>query len=111
MSDRYRTGERHNAEGSLHRSEEHFRLLVEGVKDYAIFMLDFEGRVATWNEGAERIKGHETGEIIGGRFYTRKNIERGHRPRRRARVRHRESCYADFGGKHGQPGGRMEASS
>ena len=40
----------------LRRSEERFRLLVEGVKDYAIFMLDSEGRITSWNAGAERIK-------------------------------------------------------
>jgi PAS domain S-box-containing protein len=45
-----------------------FRLLVEGVKDYAIFMLDPEGLVSTWNEGAERIKGYRPAEIIGRHF-------------------------------------------
>jgi PAS domain-containing protein len=45
-------------EGTLQNSKESFRLLVEGVKDYAIFMLDPGGRVATWNSGAERIKGY-----------------------------------------------------
>ena len=45
-------------EEELRRSEERFRLLVEGVRDYAIFMLDANGRVATWNVGAERIKGY-----------------------------------------------------
>jgi PAS domain S-box-containing protein len=49
-------------------SEERFRLLVESVKDYAIFMLDAEGRVATWNAGAQRIKGYNAGEIIGRHF-------------------------------------------
>jgi PAS domain S-box-containing protein len=61
-------------------SEERFRLLVEGVKDYAIYMLDTEGRVATWNSGAWRIKGYEAGEIIGEHFsvfYTREDVERG----------------------------------
>jgi len=45
-------GPRERAEEALRKSEERFRLLVEGVKDYAIFMLDPEGRVASWNEGA-----------------------------------------------------------
>ena len=44
------------AEEALLRSEERFRLLVEGVRDYAIFMLDTQGRVATWNAGARRRK-------------------------------------------------------
>lgn len=49
-------------------SEERFRLLVEGVRDYAIFLLNPEGRVATWNEGARRLKGYETNEILGKHF-------------------------------------------
>ena len=46
-------------------TEAHFRLLVEGVKDYALYLLDTEGRVASWNPGAERIQGWRAGEIIG----------------------------------------------
>ena len=48
--------------------DEPFRRLVEGVADYAIFMLDPEGRVMSWNEGARRIKGYEAREIIGKHF-------------------------------------------
>jgi len=65
----------------LRESEERFRLLVVGVKDYAIFMLDAGGRVSTWNLGARRIKGYEAGEIVGehfSAFYTREDLERGH---------------------------------
>ncbi len=50
---------------SLKESEEQYRLIVEGVEDYAIFMLDPNGRIATWNVGAERIKGYQAAEIIG----------------------------------------------
>ncbi len=50
---------------ALRDSEERFRLLVEGVRDYAIFMLDAAGRVSTWNESAERIKGWPAPEILG----------------------------------------------
>jgi PAS domain S-box-containing protein len=52
----------------LRRSEERFRLLVEGVRDYAIFMLDPEGRIASWNAGAQKTKGYATEEIIGQHF-------------------------------------------
>jgi hypothetical protein len=55
-------------EEELRRSEERFRLLVEGVRDYAIFMLDANGRIVTWNVGAERIKGYTASEIIGQHF-------------------------------------------
>jgi diguanylate cyclase (GGDEF)-like protein/PAS domain S-box-containing protein len=67
-----RLAERARSENVLRESEERFRLLVEGVRDYAIFMLDPEGRVASWNEGAERIKGYTAEEITGhhcSRFY------------------------------------------
>jgi PAS domain S-box-containing protein len=60
--------ERREAEEALRESEERFRTMVEGVKDYAIFMLDPSGRVATWNEGAERINGYRAKEIIGQHF-------------------------------------------
>src|SRR5947207_3430627 len=50
--------ERKRIEEALRHSEETLRLLVDGVKDYAFFMLDTEGRVASWNPGAERIKGY-----------------------------------------------------
>ncbi|QRK12364.1 PAS domain S-box protein [Archangium violaceum] len=57
--------ERRQAEEQLRRSEEQFRLLVSGVKDYAIFMMDTEGRVLTWNEGAANITGYTAKEIVG----------------------------------------------
>ena len=60
--------QRRGHEEALRRSEERFRLLVEGVSDYAIFMLDVNGRVATWNFGAQRIKGYTADEIIGRHF-------------------------------------------
>ena len=59
---------RRESEESLRRSEEQFRLLVEAVKDYAIFLLDPDGVVATWNEGARRLKQYEPSEIIGKHF-------------------------------------------
>jgi PAS domain S-box-containing protein len=65
--------ERRAAERTLRQSEEQFRLLVQGVTDYAIYMLDIEGRVSNWNPGAQRIKGYLPSEIIGqhfSQFYT-----------------------------------------
>ncbi|HEY1139812.1 MAG TPA: ATP-binding protein, partial [Lysobacter sp.] len=60
--------DRREQEERLRRSEERFRLLVEGVRDYAIFMLDTQGCVASWNPGAELIKGYRADEIIGRHF-------------------------------------------
>jgi PAS domain S-box-containing protein len=56
---------RHRDGGVFDRSEERFRLLVESVVDYAIFLLDRDGRVASWNAGAERLKGYGEDEILG----------------------------------------------
>jgi PAS domain S-box-containing protein len=60
--------ERRRREIALHRSEERSRLFITGIKDYAIFMLDPDGCVSTWNIGAERIKGYKASEIIGQHF-------------------------------------------
>ncbi|WP_184020247.1 hybrid sensor histidine kinase/response regulator [Sphingobium boeckii] len=65
--------ERRAAEEELRRSEERFRLLVQSVTDYAIYMLDPEGHVTSWNAGAERFKGYRADEIMGqhfSRFYS-----------------------------------------
>jgi PAS domain S-box-containing protein len=59
---------RKRTEESLRQTEETFRLLVESVQDYAIFMLTPEGYVASWNTGAQRMKGYESSEIIGRHF-------------------------------------------
>ncbi|HEY9514111.1 MAG TPA: PAS domain-containing sensor histidine kinase [Gemmatimonadaceae bacterium] len=72
--------ERRMAEEKLRQSEERFRLLVHGVRDYAIFMLDPEGRVASWNAGAAAIKGYRAEEIIGrhfSAFYTAEDVAAG----------------------------------
>jgi PAS domain S-box-containing protein len=57
--------ERKLAEEQLRKAEQQFRLLVQGVTDYAIYMMDPEGKVSSWNAGAERIKGYRPEEIIG----------------------------------------------
>nr|WP_255429356.1 PAS domain-containing sensor histidine kinase [Ramlibacter albus] len=69
--------ERRRAEEQLRESEERFRLLVDSVRDYAIFMLDPQGIVRSWNVGAEAINGYKAGEIIGKHlsvFYTAEDI-------------------------------------
>ena len=62
--------ERRQVEQALAESKEQFRHLVQGVTDYAIYMLDLDGHVSSWNEGARRIKGYEPEEIIGRHFST-----------------------------------------
>ncbi len=97
---------------SLRRSEERFRLLVQGVRDYAIFMLDPEGRVTTWNEGAERINGYEAREIVGRHFsvfYTEEDTERGH-PEEELRVAASEGQYEEEGLRVRKDGSRFWAS-
>ncbi len=72
--------QRIQAETAVRQSEERFRLLVEGARDYAIFMLDPSGRVSIWNTGAERMKGYSAAEVIGehfARFYPPEDVERG----------------------------------
>jgi len=72
--------ERKHAEARLLESEERFRLIVEGVQDYAIFTLDPNGKVVSWNAGAERIKGYRADEIVGqnfARFYLQTDIDQG----------------------------------
>ncbi len=68
------------AEEALRDQEEKYRLLIDGVQDYAIFTLDPHGRVLSWNAGAERIKGYRADEIIGqnfSRFYLQSDIDQG----------------------------------
>ncbi|NEJ08458.1 PAS domain S-box protein [Rhizobium leguminosarum] len=72
--------ERRAAEKAIRQSEEQFRRLVQGVSDYAIYMLDPNGNVSSWNFGAERIKGYRPQEIIGrhfSTFYTPEDREAG----------------------------------
>jgi formate hydrogenlyase transcriptional activator len=72
--------ERKRAEEALRLSQERFSLLVEEVKDYAIFMLDPTGKILSWNKGARKIKGYTADEIIGRHFsllYTTEDIDRG----------------------------------
>ncbi len=96
----------------LEMSEERFTLLVSAVVDYAIFMLDPEGRIATWNEGAQRIKGYQPGEIIGRHFsifYPEEDIQRG-KPQWELEVARQEGRYAEEGWRLRKDGTRFWAS-
>ena len=72
--------ERREAEQALRQSEQRFRLLVDSVKDHALFMLDPEGRVESWNAGAEQLLGYGADEIVGKHlscFYTDEDVQHG----------------------------------
>jgi PAS domain S-box-containing protein len=103
--------ERRKTEKALQESEERFRLLVESVKDYAIFMMDPEGRVVSWNAGAERIKGYKEGEIIGQHFsvfYTPEDRQdRG--PQRGLTTAKDEGTFEDEGWRVRKDGTRFQA--
>ncbi|HEY1376487.1 MAG TPA: PAS domain S-box protein [Gemmataceae bacterium] len=103
---------RKQAEENLRRSEERFRLLVEGGKDYAIFMLDPQGHVATWNPGAERIKGYTAGEIIGqhfSKFYPQEALDRGW-PAHELQVATAEGRFEDEGWRVRKDGSQFWAN-
>jgi PAS domain S-box-containing protein len=104
--------ERKQVEAELKRSEQHFRLLVQGVTDYAIYMLDPEGRVTSWNVGAERIKGYKPEEIIGqhfSRFYTEEDRLAG-QPQRGIETARREDRFENEGWRVRKDGSRFWAS-
>jgi PAS domain S-box-containing protein len=97
MEDSRRLGEE-----ALRQSEERYRMLLDGVQHYAIFMMDPRGQVVSWNAGAERIKGYKAEEIIGHNFscfFPPEDIERG-RPEEVLRV-------AAAGGRHEEQGMRV----
>jgi PAS domain S-box-containing protein len=103
----------HKQMRALRESEERFRLLVEEVKDYAILMLDPEGRVTSWNSGAERIKGYRTEEILGqhfSRFYTREDVERD-KPEKELRLAATQGRFEDEGWQVRKDGSRFWASA
>src|SRR5215204_291877 len=107
------TLEARSHEESLRESEERFRLMVEGVKDYAIFMLDPGGLITTWNDGAERIEGYGEEEILGrhfSSFYPEDDVKRGH-PEDVLRAALAEGRYVEEGLKVRQDGSRFCASA
>jgi len=103
---------RRKAEKALRQSEERFRLLVSEVTDYAILMLDPEGHIASWNAGAERIKGYQSQEIIGqhfSRFYPTEDVERG-RPGHELKVAKKRGRFEDEGWRVRKDGSRFWAN-
>lgn len=95
----------------LVRGENRFRLMVEGVRDYAIYLLDPEGRVSSWNEGARRLKGFEASEILGqsyARFFPPEDLEAGlpEHELERARI---DGRHEDTGWRLRKDGGRFWA--
>jgi PAS domain S-box-containing protein len=97
---------------ALRESEARFRLLVETVRDYAIFLLDPEGCVATWNAGAERIKGYDANEIIGRHFsvfYPKERLEEGF-PQYELEVAARVGRFEDEGWRIRKDGTRFWAN-
>jgi PAS domain S-box-containing protein len=95
----------------LRRSEEMFRLLVDGVQDYAIFMLDPKGFVRSWNAGAERIKGYKAGEIIGqhfSKFYSSEDRQAG-KPEQELELAIKQGSIKDEGWRIRKDGSRFWA--
>jgi PAS domain S-box-containing protein len=93
-------------------TEQTFRLMVEAVKDYAIFMLDPEGHVSTWNAGAALIKGYRADEIIGqhfSRFYTEEAVA-SHWPDRELELAARDGRFEDEGWRVRKDGSRFWAN-
>src|SRR5690349_24418171 len=93
-------------------SDEHFRLLVESVKDYAIFLLDPGGFVMSWNEGARRIKGYAASEILGqhfSKFYPPQDIAAGKCEAELA-VAMRDGRIEDFGWRLRKDGSQFWAN-
>jgi PAS domain S-box-containing protein len=97
---------------TLQESEDRFRLIVEGVQDYAIFMLDPDGRVKSWNKGAKRIKGYDSAEIIGKHFscfYPEEDLRNG-KPEWELDVAAKEGRFEDEGWRLRKDGSRFWAN-
>jgi formate hydrogenlyase transcriptional activator len=105
--------EQRAAQDELRRQDQQLRSIVESVHDYAIFMLDSEGHVATWNPGGERIKGYASEEIIGkhfSRFFTHADIERQH-PQGLLRMAAERGRFEEDGWRVRKDGSRFWANS
>ena len=103
--------ERRQAQNALYESERRFRLLVQAVKDYAIYMLDPSGMIVSWNAGAERLKGYTADEIVGqhfSKFYTPEDRATG-LPARVLRETARDGHFEGEGWRVRKDGGRFWA--
>ena len=104
--------ERRRTETALRQNEERLRLMVESVRDYAILALDREGRVISWNTGAERIEGYRTEEILGrhfSRFYQAEDVAQG-KPEWELERAAREGQFEDEGWRVRKDGSRFWAN-
>ena len=104
---------RKEAQDALHRSEQTFQLLVESIQDCAIFMLDPDGRVASWNAAAERIKGYRAQEIMGehfSTFYPPDDVAQG-KPQWALEIAEREGRHEDEGWRVRKDGTRFWANT
>jgi PAS domain S-box-containing protein len=115
MSARNRTNKTSSEESvrqALRAREYQFHQLVDGVRDYAIFLLDADGNVASWSQGAEQIKGYQADEIIGKHFsvfYTPESIEKGW-PEYELRTASKEGRFEDEGWRVRRDGSRFWAN-
>ncbi|MDX6277580.1 MAG: hypothetical protein QOJ72_1708 [Nocardioidaceae bacterium] len=100
------------AQETLRQSEERFRLLVEAVGDYAIFMLDPGGHVVSWNTGAQRSQGYTSGEIIGQHFRTfyLPEQQESHHPERELEIALQEGRYEEEGWRVRKDGSQFWAN-
>ncbi len=104
--------ERKRAEESLRKSEAKVRLMVLEIKDYAILMLDPDGKVASWNEGAQHIKGYTSEEIMGehfSRFYTQEDAGRG-KPKKELEAAATQGRFEDEGWRVRKDGSQFWAN-
>jgi PAS domain S-box-containing protein len=99
-------------EEELRQSEERYRMLLDGVPDHAIFMMDPRGQIVSWNAGAERIKGYKASEIIGHNFscfFPPHDVERG-RPQEVLRITAANGRHEEQGMRVRKDGSRFLAS-
>ncbi|HXA93170.1 MAG TPA: sigma 54-interacting transcriptional regulator, partial [Steroidobacteraceae bacterium] len=105
--------EQREAQEALRRNDQQLRSIIESVRDYAIYLLDPEGHVVTWNPGAERIKGYAADEVLGlnfSRFFTQEDLDRG-RPAEMMRLAAERGRIEDEGWRVRKDGSRFWADS